>query len=84
MLETQEYILKYLSSLIGDDANSNAMIINYKRGNDIFIQDLNIYSIEIMEFIMDLESRYNIEMDYDELMSKKTVKKLIDYNVKKL
>lgn len=42
MLETQEYILKYLSSLIGDDANSNAMIINYKRGNDIFIQDLNI------------------------------------------
>ena len=84
MSETEKYIIEYLSSLMDNGTNSKNILINYEKGNDIFLQELNIDSLEIMEFIMDLEDRYNIEMDYDELISQETVKKFVEYAIKKI
>tara|TARA_B110000908_G_C10240401_1_gene445753 strand:- start:1075 stop:1332 length:258 start_codon:yes stop_codon:yes gene_type:complete len=84
MSETEKYIIEYLSSLMDNGTNSKNILINYEKGNDIFLQELNIDSLEIMEFIMDLEDRYNIEMDYDELISQETVKKFVEYTIKKI
>ncbi len=49
-----------------------------------FVEDLNADSLDIVDFVMDLEGEFDIEISDDEVESIKTVKNAMDYIEKKL
>jgi acyl carrier protein len=49
-----------------------------------FVEDLNADSLDIVDFVMDLESEFDIEIPDDEVESIKTVANAMDYIEKKL
>ena len=49
-----------------------------------FIDDLNFDSLDVVELMMEVEDRYEIEIEEDELLELQTVEKAIDFVNSKL
>ncbi len=64
-----EVVKKLVKEKIGkDDIDYNATLATY-----------GLDSLDVMEFIMDLEERFNVEFDGNQLSEVKTVGELLNY-----
>lgn len=77
MIMTRADILEELKKVLAPYTNDKALLEGVNEQTDL-LKDLKINSANLVDIIIDAESKYNIEIDYDAAEKMTTVANCID------